>query len=85
MRAHESEQMATIEKCRSEYKRLESRLKTALSDVEEKEREMKRILAANNTTFVQKITELDLREKLIREETKHAIDMEVCFKLYYLL
>lgn len=77
MKQEELKQMKIIENCRIEYKNLESRLKTALADVEAKEREMKRIVAANNTTFVQKITELDLKEKLIREEAQHLVDMEV--------
>ncbi len=77
MKLEESKQMKIIENCRIEYKNLESRLKTALADIEGKEREMKRIVAANNTTFVQKITELDLKEKLIREEAQHLVDMEV--------
>jgi hypothetical protein len=81
----ESQQMGVIKRCRSEYKELESRLKIALSEVETKEREMRRILAANNTTFIQKITELDLKEKLIREEAQHVVDMEVCMFIFHFL
>ena len=78
MKGHQSEQVRAIETCRNEYKILESRLKTALSEVEAKEREMKRKLATNHTTFLQKIAEFDLKEKVIREEAKHIVDMEVC-------
>jgi hypothetical protein len=81
VKQEELKQMEIIENCRIEYKNLESRLKTALADVEAKEREMKRIVAANNTTFVQKITELDLKEKLIREEANHLVDMEVSLSI----
>lgn len=77
MKEQEIDHMRTIETCRSEYKRLEARLKSALSEVETKEREMDRILAANNTTFIQKVTELELKDKLIQDEAKHTVDMEV--------
>ena len=77
MKEQEIDHMRTIETCRSEYKRLEARLKSALSEIETKEREMDRILAANNTTFIQKVTELELKYKLIQDEAKHTVDMEV--------
>ena len=73
-----SKQVRLIKNCHDEYKALEARLYTTLSDVEEKEREMKRTLAANNTSYVQRMTELDLREKIMREEAKHMVEMEVC-------
>lgn len=75
----ELDQMEKIDTCRSEYKRLEARLKSALSQIEAKERELDRKMAANNTTFIQKVTELDLKDKLIQEEAKHTIDLEVSY------
>ena len=81
LKQQESKHMETIETCRIDYKKLESRLREALSDVETKEREMGRIVAANNTTFVQKVSELDLKEKLMREEAQHAVDLEVCMRI----
>lgn len=73
------DQMNKINSCRSEYNRLEAKLKSALSDIEAKEREMNRTLAANNTTFIQKVTELDLKHKLIQEEARHTVGLEVSF------
>lgn len=72
----ENERLRSLETSRSEYEKLESRLRSALLEVESKERHMKEVEAMHQNEQKRKMAELDLREKLMREELKHTVEIE---------
>lgn len=73
----EKERLRSLESSRSEYEKLENRLRNALAEVESKERQVNEIELNHQSEYKRKMAELDLREKLMKEELKHTIDLEV--------
>ena len=73
----EKERLRSLEASRTEYEKLEKRLRSALLDVESKERQLKESEISQEHKRNIKKAELDLREKLMKEELKHTIDIEV--------
>ena len=75
----EMERKSSLESSKNEYDKLESRLRKALIDVEAKERQLKNVELNNQNERKSKLAELELREKLMKEELKHSIEIEVRF------
>lgn len=73
----EKERLRTLDSSRCEYEKLESRLRSALVEVESKERQLKEVEVSHENEQKRKMAELDLREKLMKEELKHTIEIEV--------
>lgn len=74
---NQEEHSRTLELCRVEYRKLEARLKKCLREVEAKEREIARQHEEKEAILTKKLTEFDVKEKMLREEAQHLIDMEV--------
>lgn len=74
---NQEEHSRTLELCRVEYRKLEVRLKKSLREVEAKEREMARQHEEKEAILSKKRNEFDTKEKMLREEAQHLIDMEV--------
>lgn len=72
----EKERLRSMEASRSEYEKLESRLRNALVEVEAKERQLKEMEVSHLNERKRRLAELDLREKLLKEEVKHSIEIE---------
>jgi hypothetical protein len=81
----EKEKMRSLESSRCEYEKLESRLRSALVEVESKERQLKEVQVSHENEQKRKMAELDLREKLMKEELKHTIEIEVGMFLFVCL
>lgn len=62
---------------KSEYEKLESRLRRALIEVEAKERQLKDIELGHQNEQKRRLAGIDLKEKLLKEELKHSIQIEV--------
>ena len=77
----EKERLRSLDTSRSEYEKLESRLRNALVEVESKERQLKEVEVTHQNEQNRKMAELDLREKLMKEELKHTIEIEVSLSL----
>mmetsp|Transcript_24358 Transcript_24358/g.50585 ORF Transcript_24358/g.50585 Transcript_24358/m.50585 type:complete len:620 (+) Transcript_24358:193-2052(+) len=72
----EKERLASLEKSHMEYEKLEARLQKSLLEVETKERHLKDVEANHQNERKRKLAELELREKLMKEEMKHIIEIE---------
>ncbi len=73
----EQERIASLEASRVEYEKLEARLQKSLLEVETKERHLKDLEASHQNERKRKLAELELREKLMKEEMKHVMEIEV--------
>lgn len=73
----ERERISALELSKNEYDKLETRLRKALIDVEAKERQLKHVEVSHKNEQKSKLAELELREKLMKEELKHSIEIEV--------
>ncbi len=73
----EKERISALELSKNEYEKLETRLRKALTDVEAKERQLKHAEINLQNERKSKLAELELREKLMKEELKHSITIEV--------
>ena len=74
---NESERLASVEKQMSDYEQLEKRLTKAILDVEAKDRTLKEQQGCFQHEYNRKLAELELKEKLIKQEMKHTIEIEV--------
>jgi hypothetical protein len=74
---NEKERLASIEKSKSEYETLEKRLHKAIVEVETKDRTLKELQEKHQHEYKRKVAELDLREKLIKQEMTHSVEIEV--------
>ena len=72
----ECERLNSTDTAKNEYERLETRLRKALIDVETKERQLKEIELSYQKERKRKLSDLESREKLLKRETEHAIEME---------
>ena len=73
----EKERLSSLELSKNEYEKLEARLRKALIDVEAKERQSKDTELGRQHEHKRRLTELESREKLLKEELKHSIEIEV--------
>ncbi|KAL9180782.1 hypothetical protein ACHAXT_011235 [Thalassiosira profunda] len=72
----EKERLASVDASKREYERLEARLRKALMEVEAKERKLKDIELGHTNEQKRRLQELDLKERLLKEEVKHSIEIE---------
>ncbi len=79
VRKNEEEHAKELELCRNKYKHLELRLKQALSEVEAKEREMKRTLDEGQAIYAKKIVEVELEAKRVQSDLQNHSEIKVCF------
>jgi hypothetical protein len=73
----EKERLSSLELSKNEYEKLEARLRKALIDVEAKERQSKDTELGRQHEHKRRLAELESREKLLKEELKHSIEIEV--------
>jgi hypothetical protein len=73
----EHELLDLFETGRRDYKGLENKLREKLSQVEAKERQLESAMASNEASLARRSAELDLKMKLVMEESGHKIEMEV--------
>ena len=78
----EKERKSALELSKNEYDKLETRLRKALIDVEAKERQLKHAKVSHQSERKSKLAELELREKLMKEELKLSIEIEVRLMIY---
>ena len=72
----ECERLNSTDTAKNEYERLEMRLRKALIDVETKERQLKELELSYQKERKRKLSDLESREKLLKRETEHAIEIE---------
>ncbi|KAL7428332.1 hypothetical protein ACHAXH_002846 [Discostella pseudostelligera] len=72
----EKERISALELSKNEYDKLETRLRKALIDVEAKERQLKHAEVGHQNERKSKLAELEMREKLMKEELKHSVEIE---------
>lgn len=75
-RVIEKERLGELQLSKKEYAKLENRLRKAVLDVEAKERQLKDIELHQQHKAKIRLAELDSKEKLLKEELKHSIDIE---------
>ncbi len=73
----EKDRLSSLELSKNEYEKLEARLRKALIDVEAKERQLKDTELEHKHEHKRRLAELESREKLMKEELKHSIEIEV--------
>jgi len=76
-KARENERMNLMEASRLEYVRLETKLKKSLADIEHKDRQLKHEQSIRESEYKRKQFDLDVKLKMIREEAKHLLELEV--------
>lgn len=81
----EKDRLRSVETSRSEYEKLEGKLRKALLEVEAKERQLKEVEVNQQNEQKRKMAELDLREKLSKEELKHAIEIEASSRYDFMI
>ncbi|KAL3786510.1 hypothetical protein HJC23_010676 [Cyclotella cryptica] len=81
----EKDRLRSLETSRSEYEKLEGKLRKALAEVEAKERQLKEVEITQRNEQKRKMAELDLREKLMKEELKHMIEIEASSRVEVLM
>lgn len=75
-RVIEKERLGELQLSKKEYEKLENRLRKAVLDVEAKERQLKDIELRQQHQAKMRLAELDSKEKLLKEELKHSINIE---------
>mmetsp|Transcript_29530 Transcript_29530/g.85980 ORF Transcript_29530/g.85980 Transcript_29530/m.85980 type:complete len:597 (-) Transcript_29530:2500-4290(-) len=65
-----------IETRKKEFESLEGRLRKALAEVEKRERRIRTVEASREAEYTTKMAEVELKQKLLKEETKHAAELE---------
>ena len=73
----EKDRLSSMEASKNEYDKLEGRLRKALIEVEARERQLKDIELNYTNERTRKIAELTSKEKLMKEELKHTVEIEV--------
>jgi hypothetical protein len=80
----EKERLSSLELSKNEYEKLEARLRKALIDVDAKERQLKDTEHGRQHEHKRRLAELESREKLLKEELKHSIEIEVRLLVHFL-
>lgn len=75
-RVIENERLGELQLSKKEYDKLENRLRKAVLDVEAKERQLKDIELRQQHQAKMRLAELESKEKLLKEELKHSIEIE---------
>ena len=75
--SNEKERLVCLERSKSEYAKLESRLQKAIVEVEAKERQLKEVRDSHEHEYKRKLAELELKEKLNKQEMKSVVEIEV--------
>ncbi|CAN0114928.1 unnamed protein product, partial [Discosporangium mesarthrocarpum] len=65
-----------LARAQAEYTKLESKLRKALSEVEARERALKAREEGWRSEHAQKLSDLQLLQRRLREESKHQVDLE---------
>ncbi len=76
-KAQERENAKEIDAKKKEFESLEGRLRKALAEVEKRERRIRTVEASREAEYTTKMAEVELKQKLLKEETKHAAELEV--------
>jgi hypothetical protein len=66
-----------LERSKSEYAKLESRLQKVIVEVEAKERQLNEVRDSHEHEYKRKLAELELKEKLVKQEMKSVVEIEV--------
>ena len=66
-----------MERSKSEYAKLESRLQKAIVEVEAKERQLKEVRDSHEHEYKRKVAELEFREKMIKQQMNSIVEIEV--------
>lgn len=74
--SNEKERLVCLERSKSEYAKLESRLQKAIVEVEAKDRQLKEVRDCHEHEYKRKVAELELREKLVKQEMKSVVEIE---------
>ncbi|CAN0478608.1 unnamed protein product, partial [Ectocarpus sp. 12 AP-2014] len=74
--AREATRRRELSHAQADYSKLEGKLRKALSEVEGRERQLKAREESWKTDHAQKLSELQLLQRRLREETKHQVDLE---------
>lgn len=77
----EKERVDLIEASRLEYVRMESKLKKALAEIETKELQIKNKDDIREIEYKRKQLDLDAKLRIMREEAKHMVELEVSFRV----
>eukprot|EP00584_Thalassiosira_punctigera_P005404 CAMPEP_0172544862 /NCGR_PEP_ID=MMETSP1067-20121228/14914_1 /TAXON_ID=265564 ORGANISM="Thalassiosira punctigera, Strain Tpunct2005C2" /NCGR_SAMPLE_ID=MMETSP1067 /ASSEMBLY_ACC=CAM_ASM_000444 /LENGTH=131 /DNA_ID=CAMNT_0013331497 /DNA_START=700 /DNA_END=1096 /DNA_ORIENTATION=+ len=72
----EKERLNSMEAPKNEYEKLEARLRKALVEVEGKERQLKDTELGYQNEQKRRLVEIEQREKLMKEELKHSLEIE---------
>ena len=75
--SNEKERLVCLERSKSEYAKLESRLQKVIVEVESKERQLKEVRDSHEHEYKRKLAELELKEKLVKQEMKSVVEIEV--------
>ena len=75
-KAQERQNSKEIDAKKKEFENLEGRLRKALAEVEKRERRIRTVEASREAEYVTKLAEVELKQKLLKEESKHAAEIE---------
>ena len=84
-KAQERENAKEIDAKKKEFENLEGRLRKALAEVEKRERRIRTVEASREAEYTTKMAEVELKQKLLKEETKHTAELEVSSAYMYIL
>lgn len=76
-KAQERQNSKEIEAKKKEFEALEGRLRKALGEVEKRERRIRTVEASREAEYTTKMAEVELKQRLLKEESKHAAEIEV--------
>ncbi|CAM9957971.1 unnamed protein product [Scytosiphon promiscuus] len=74
--SREAARRRDLTNAQADYSKLEGKLRKALSEVEARERQLKAREESWRSEHAQKLSELQLLQRRLREETKHHVDLE---------
>ena len=74
--AKEIERRQAAEASRQDFLKLEARLRKGLVEVEKRERRIRTVEASREADYTTKMGQIELKERLVKEETRHAAELE---------
>lgn len=75
-KAQERQNSKEIDAKKKEFENLEGRLRKALAEVEKRERRIRTVEASREAEYTTKMAEIELKQKFLKEESKHAAEIE---------
>lgn len=81
-KAQEKARDKAAEASRQEFAKLETRLRKALAEVEKRERRVRTLEASREAEHTTKMAEVQLKERLVKEEITHAVELEVSSSIF---